>query len=344
MDIAHEVRTGEELDWSKLSNYLHTNLEEIQGNMQVKQFHGGHANLTYLLLFGEQEFVLRRPPFGKIAPGAHDMHREYKVLSKLYQHFDPAPRAYHFCQDKTIIGAPFVIMQRCTGLVIRGVIPEALKIHDRVEQRLTDALIKAQANLHTIDVQAANLQDLGKPEGFVERQLKGWSKRWHLAKTEKIPEMDQVMAALAKAIPKPQAVSILHNDYKFDNCQYQEDNPDLVTSIFDWDMCTIGDPLIDFGSTLSYWQDDRFVDVQLPIIVRGNFPDKTYLKEAYAKQTGFDLSQMDWYEAFALWKNAVILQQLYARFVNGATTDKRMAAMGTLAKLLAKVSKQVILG
>jgi len=156
--------------------------------------------------------------------------------------------------------------------------------------------------------------------------------------------MDEVMTALKNDIPKPQAVSILHNDYKFDNCQFQGANPDLVTSIFDWDMCTIGDPLIDFGSTLSYWRDERFADVQLPIIVKGNFPDKNYLKETYAKQTGFDLSRMDWYEAFALWKNAVILQQLYARFVNGATQDKRMAAMGKLAKLLAKVSRQVILG
>jgi aminoglycoside phosphotransferase (APT) family kinase protein len=344
MDLASEVRTGEELDWSKLSEYLQSNLDEAQGDMVVKQFHGGHANLTYLLRFGEQEFVLRRPPFGKIAPGAHDMHREYKVLSKLYKHFDPAPRAYHYCEEETIIGSPFVIMQRCTGSVIRGTIPKGFKKHDNLEQRLTDALIHAQASLHTIDVQAANLQDLGKPEGFVERQLKGWSTRWHLAKTEEIKEMDEVMETLQKDIPKPQAVSILHNDYKFDNCQFQEDNPDLVTSIFDWDMCTTGDPLIDFGSTLSYWPDERFADVQLPIIVRGNFPNKAYLKEAYARQTAFDLSRMDWYESFALWKNAIILQQLYARYVNGATQDKRMAAMGTLAKLLAKVSKQVILG
>ena len=344
MDSANEVRKGEELDWSKLSDYLIANVEEIRGSMEVKQFHGGHANLTYLLQFGEREFVLRRPPFGKIAPGAHDMHREYKVLSKLYKHFDPAPRAYHYCEDEAIIGAPFVIMQRCTGTVIRGAIPDVFKKHEHVEQRLTDALIKAQADLHTIDVEVANLQDLGKPVGFVERQLQGWSKRWHLAKTEEIIEMDEVMTALKNDIPKPQAVSILHNDYKFDNCQFQGSNPDLVTSIFDWDMCTIGDPLIDFGSTLSYWRDERFADVQLPIIVKGNFPNKNYLKETYAKQTGFDLSRMDWYEAFALWKNAVILQQLYARFVNGATQDKRMAAMGKLAKLLAKVSRQVILG
>jgi len=134
MDSANEVRKGEELDWSKLSDYLIANVEEIQGSMEVKQFHGGHANLTYLLQFGEREFVLRRPPFGKIAPGAHDMHREYKVLSKLYKHFDPAPRAYHYCEDEAIIGAPFVIMQRCTGTVIRGAIPDVFKKHEHVEQ------------------------------------------------------------------------------------------------------------------------------------------------------------------------------------------------------------------
>jgi len=154
--------------------------------------------------------------------------------------------------------------------------------------------------------------------------------------------MDQVMEALQKDIPSPQTASVLHNDYKFDNCQFQMDNPDLVTSVFDWDMCTIGDPLIDFGSTLSYWPDPRFAGVKMPIILRGDFPDKQYLKESYSRHTGFDLSQMDWYESFALWKNAVILQQLYARYMNGATKDKRMADLGKLAKLLAKVAKSVI--
>jgi len=198
LDIAHDVREGEELDWSKLASYLQENLSEAKGTMQVKQFLGGHANLTYLLKFDEQEFVLRRPPFGKIAPGAHDMKREYNVLSKLYKFYPQAPRAFLYCDDESVIGAPFVIMERRTGSVIRFKLPEEFAVHENAEKRLTDALVKAQADLHKIDIVEAGLEMLGKPEGFVARQLAGWSKRWHLAKTEEVVEMDEVMEALAK--------------------------------------------------------------------------------------------------------------------------------------------------
>ncbi len=344
LDVAHDVREGEQLNWSVLAAYLQKNLPEAEGTMRVKQFLGGHANLTYLLQFGEQEFVLRRPPFGKIAPGAHDMKREFNVLSKLYKHFAPAPRAFLYCEEETIIGAPFVLMERRIGSVIRYILPEEFKVHDQVEQRLTDALIKAQADLHKIDIATAELETLGKPEGFLERQLKGWTRRWELSKTEENVKMDEVLAALQKNIPTAQTASVIHNDYKFDNCQFQFDNPDLVTSIFDWDMCTTGDPLIDFGSTLSYWPDERFAGVPMPVMLKGDFPDKQYLRDSYAAQTGFDLSRMDWYEAFALWKNAVIVQQLYTRYVNGDTKDKRMAGLGVVTKALAKVAHIVIVG
>ena len=343
IDIAHEVRAGEALDWSALAAYLQEQIPTLEGeSLQVKQFLGGHANLTYLLLFGEKEFVLRRPPFGKIAPGAHDMKREYKVLSKLFKHFAPAPRAFLYCEEDAVIGAPFVLMERRTGVVIRYQLQEEFKVHDQVEKRLTDALINAQSELHGIDINAAELDTLGKPAGFLDRQLAGWSKRWNLSKTEDNSNMDEVLEALQQDIPKPQAASIIHNDFKFDNCQFQLDNPDLVTSIFDWDMCTIGDPLLDFGSTLSYWQDDRFAGVEMPIMMKGRFPDKDYIKSKYAKNTGFDLSRINWYEAFALWKNAVIVQQLYTRYVNGATKDKRMANLGEVAKELARVAKMVV--
>jgi len=342
LDIAHDVREGEQLNWSVLAAYLQEHLPEAEGSMQVKQFLGGHANLTYLLQFGEQEFVLRRPPFGKIAPGAHDMKREFNVLSKLYKFFAPAPRAYLYCEDTEVIGAPFVLMERRSGSVIRYALPEEFKVHDNVEQRLTDALISAQAELHQIDIEEADLGGLGKPEGFLERQLKGWAKRWELSKTEENENMDELLTILQQDVPAAQTASVIHNDYKFDNCQFQFDNPDLVTSIFDWDMCTIGDPLIDFGSTLSYWPDERFAGVTMPVMLKGDFPDKQYLRDSYAAKTGFDLSRMNWYEAFALWKNAVIVQQLYSRYVSGATKDKRMAGLGAVAKVLSKVAHMVI--
>ena len=342
IDKAHEVREGEALNWSNLESYLKSQIPNLNGNLDVKQFLGGHANLTYLLNFGEQEFVLRRPPFGKIAPGAHDMKREFRVLSKLNKFFSPAPKAFLYCDEETVIGAPFVLMERRSGIVIRSKLPKEFESFENVEQRLTDALISAQANLHSINITEAGLDNLGKPEGFLDRQLAGWGKRWNLSKTEENAAMDEVLSILQKDVPQAQAATIIHNDYKFDNCQFQADNPDKVTSIFDWDMCTIGDPLVDFGSTLSYWQDERFEDIQMPIILKGGFPYKQYLKDTYAAKTGFDLSRMDWYESFALWKNAVILQQLYTRYVKSETSDKRMAGLGKVAKVLAKVALSII--
>jgi len=284
MDSAKAVRKGEALDWDKLEGYLRANLPELTGEMIVAQFHGGHANLTYLLKFGETELVLRRPPFGKIAPGAHDMKREYRVLSKLYKHFAPAPRAYHLCEDETIIGAKFVVIERRTGVIVRYELLDCFKQFDRAEERLTDAMIRAQ--------------------------------------------MDDILVLLQKRLPTTQKVSIIHNDIKFDNCQFQPDNPDKVTSFFDWDMCTLGDPLVDFGSTLSYWPEPFFEKFDLPVMLSGNFPTKAFLIEKYANYTGLDMSEMDWYQAFAYWKGAVIAEQLYARYLKGESTDERMKKFG----------------
>ncbi len=336
MDKAKEIRKGEGLDWDKLEVYLRANLPELTGEMSVSQFHGGHANLTYLLKFGEKELVLRRPPFGKIAPGAHDMKREYRVLSKLYTHFSPAPRAYHLCEEETVVGAKFVVIERRTGVIVRYKLLDCFKEFDNPEKRLTKAMINAESELHQVDYHSANLSKLGRPEGFLERQLAGWAKRWELSKIEGNKDMDTILSLLKKNIPTTQTVSIVHNDIKFDNCQFQSDNPDKVTSIFDWDMCTLGDPLTDFGSTLSYWPEPYFEQFDLPVMLSGNFPSKAFLIENYAQSTGFDLSQITWYEAFAYWKGAIIAQQLYQRYVNGASTDPRMEKFGNTATAFTK--------
>lgn len=342
MDTADQIRKGEELNWQKLEEYLRAQLDHGDAPMDVAQFHGGHANLTYLIKFGNTEYVLRRPPFGKIAPGAHDMKREYKVLSKLNAHFPQAPLAFLYADDVDIIGAPFVLMERRQGVVVRYQIPEIFRDMENVEERLTIALVKAEAAMHTVDVDAAGLSDLGRPIGFLDRQLAGWSKRWELSKTEENTAMNAVYEILSTNIPSPQAVSIVHNDIKFDNCQFQVDNPDEVSSIFDWDMTTIGDPLVDFGVTLSYWQDDRTKDYpNLPVILKGDFPNKDFLKEKYQEYSGYNLDQISWYEALAYWKGAVIAQQLYKRYVNGATQDKRMAMFGESAKALAHIAKSI---
>lgn len=345
MDTAKEVRNGEHLDWDKLEQHLRTELPELKGEMKVAQFHGGHANLTYLLTFGETELVLRRPPFGKIAPGAHDMKREYRVLSKLYTHFSPAPRAYHLCEEEDIIGAKFVVIERKKGVVVRYKLLDCFKEFEHAERRITEAMIQAQAALHLVDYQAADLSNLGRPEGFLERQLNGWAKRWELSKTEDNKEMDSILAWLQKDIPTSQRVSIIHNDIKPDNCQFQPDNPDLVTAIFDWDMCTLGDPLVDFASTLSYWPDQRFDRhkfPELPVTLAGNFPPKSFLIDRYQAHTKFDLSRLSWYEVFAFWKGSVIAQQLYKRYVDGQTKDPRMKLFGISAKAMVDVVWQII--
>ena len=339
MDQANPVRDTEQLNWEKLETCLKDALPDLTGKMEVAQFHGGHANLTYLLKFGDQERVLRRPPFGKIAPGAHSMKREYRVLSQLYQHFSPAPRAYLLCEDVEIIGAPFIIMERCHGVVIRKKLPPEFVGLPKVEERVADAMIRAQANLHTIKI-SGELEKLGRPNGFLNRQLEGWGQRWDLSKTSENKNMDWIRDALAQNIPTPQTASIIHNDHKLDNCQFQPDNPDEVTAIFDWDMATLGDPLADFGATLSYWPDPATAKYEyLPVMLIGDYPPKEFLKERYQQYTGFSLDSIVWYESFSFWKLAIIAQQLYKRYVDGATKDPRMAHFGKIAEVMAERGK-----
>jgi aminoglycoside phosphotransferase (APT) family kinase protein len=319
-----------------LENHLRTELSDLAGPFSVAQFHGGHANLTYLLRFGDKELVLRRPPFGKIAPGAHDMRREYKVLSKLWQYFPAAPRAFHLGTNSDIIGSDFIVMERRSGVVVRNRLPEVFQGVDRVEERLSSALMKVCADLHLVEVELADLTDLGKPEDFAIRQLKGWTKRWNLAKLADNPEMDRLAEKLSVDIPAPQRVSIVHGDLKFDNCQFQADDPDRVSSVFDWDMATLGDPLIDLGGLLSFWPDPAVSQEEMPVqLLRGNWPSKQWLKDKYATFSGLDLSRMDWYEAFAYFKTAVIAQQLYSRYAAGDTKDERMEKFGSAARVFA---------
>lgn len=337
------IRPGEELDWPRLETYLRAELPHLRGDFSVSQFHGGHANLTYLLKFGDEELVLRRPPFGRIAPGAHDMQREYRVLHGLQPFFAPAPRAQKICTDHTIIGSDFVVMERREGVVVRAKLPACFRGVERVEERLTDALMRVCADLHLVDTDTDGLRELGKPDGFAARQLSGWTKRWQLARLEANDDMEFLAEALAKDIPAPQRVSIVHGDLKFDNCQFQPDDPDLVTSVFDWDMATLGDPLIDLAGLLSFWPDPRLAADEMPIpLLGGDWPDKAYLRGKYAEFSGLNLDRMPWYEAFSYFKTAVIVQQLYARYVAGATKDERMEKFGPAAKAFARLGRSII--
>ena len=238
------VRAGEALDWARLEAWLLPRLTEsfpgAHGPLSVLQFPHGSANLTYLLRLGDHELVLRRPPMGELAPGAHDMRREFKVLSRLWHHFDRAPRAYVFCDDHAVLGSDFFVMERRRGEVVRAALPAAMGAHAGVGRRIGFALVDAMADLHALDPAACGLGDIGRPEGFVERQLDGWARRWELAKFDDSPaEMQRLHARLARRVPPLSRASIVHNDLKLDNCQFDPGDPDRVAAIFDWDMATL---------------------------------------------------------------------------------------------------------
>lgn len=346
------VRPGEVLDWAKIEAFLREHLPaevSTAGQFAVEQFPNGAANLTYLVSFGQagattSELVLRRPPFGAIAPGAHDMKREFKVLSRLWRHFEKAPRAYLLCDDPEVAGADFFVMERRRGSVVRGVIPEALRAHERVGERLGLALVKTVADFHLLDPATCGLVDLGKPTGFVERQVEGWQRRWGLvADPAHDALMTKVHARLSSSLPTPQRVSLVHNDLKLDNCMFADDDPDRVVAIFDWDMTTVGDPLIDLGTLLNYWPDPGDpVDVRRSShdgMTRMGLPSRAVMAATYGKRTGLDVSRIAWYEAFAQWKTAVVVQQLHHRWKVGDSSDERMATIAdTLPALVASAA------
>jgi len=338
------VRNGEELNWASLSNWLKANVEGLTGDMQVSQFHGGHANLTYCVGFTDRDLVVRRQPFGEIAPGAHDMKREHRALSGLSPVFDRAPRVFAYCEDESVIGAPFIVMERRSGVVVRADIPAELGVHANVEERVSLALVDAMAEFHSIDPIVAGLEKLGRPEGFVERQLSGWYKRWHIVTQANDQTFERVYQLLVDNRPESQRSTLVHNDLKLDNCMFDPANPDRVTTILDWDMTTMGDPLIELGTLLSYWREPGDATNRSPTIDldMSGFPTRSALVARYAR-SDIDVSNVDWYEAFGLWKQAVVLQQLFSRYENGESKDERMAAFpefipGQLAAALAILS------
>ena len=342
VDVA-PVRRGEELDWDRLEAYLHSQLPELSGSFSVLQFPNGSANLTYLVRLGDHELVVRRPPFGQIAPGAHDMKREFRALDGLSRHFDRAPRPYLFCDDHDVIGSDFIVVEYRRGVVVWDTVPESMAHHHDVPRRIGVAVVDALAELHLLEPDAIGLGELGRPAGFVERQVSGWAKRWDLVDAGRVPEMVTVARRLADSIPPAGArrvSSVLHNDFKIDNCQFDPADPDRVTSIFDWDMATLGDPLVDLGTLLNYWPDPGDDDGDRPLHVPGlehmGLPARAEVVARYAERTGFDVSSVAWFEAFATWKTAVVLEQLYQRYVRGESTDPRMGERGQPVARLAR--------
>ncbi|HEY6421418.1 MAG TPA: phosphotransferase family protein [Candidatus Binataceae bacterium] len=341
------VREEEAFDLARVQAYLVGKLEGAYAPLSVQQFRGGHSNLTYLLRFGDREWVLRRPPFPPIPPGAHDMAREYRVLSRLWRVFQPAPRAMLFCDDAAIVGAPFFIMERRRGIVIRMRQPLPLELPTDVKtlQRVSESFIDTLGDLHTVDFEAIGLVNLGNPSGFVRRQIVGWMDRWERSKTREVPLMNKLGAWLLDNMPAPQPPALLHNDFFLHNVMLGADDPGRVVGVFDWEMSTLGDPMIDLGTAIAYWRENSDPSELLAETGQGHVPTLTpgflsraQLIQRYAKRTGRDVSKVAFYWAWAHWKTATVVEQLYARYVKGGTTDPRFATMGGQAPALASAA------
>jgi aminoglycoside phosphotransferase (APT) family kinase protein len=327
-DVA-PVRPGEELDWPALEAHLRTHLPDAAGEFSVLQFPNGSANLTYLVRLGEREVVVRRPPFGAIAAGAHDMNREHTVLSRLHAAYPRAPLGLHYCADDSVIGAHFLVSEYRRGLVVWDRVPPELDVVPRPGRAIGLAVVDALADLHLVDPASCGLTGLGRPDGYLERQVRGWQRRWDaVALDHGNPTLERVGELLARHLPASGGSAIVHNDFKVDNCQFAPGYPGVVTSVFDWDMATLGDPLTDLGTLLNYWPDGATPADGVPGAERLGLPGRDEIVAHYAVRTGRSLTRADvaWYEAFGCWKTAVIMQQLYVRHLRGESSDDRMVS------------------
>ncbi|MFO1095233.1 MAG: phosphotransferase family protein [Planctomycetaceae bacterium] len=340
------IRTGEELPLDRLAEYLQRELPQTGGAVSVEQFPSGHSNLTYLVRRGDREWVLRRPPFGNVVASAHDMGREFRMLSRLHAVYPPAPRPELYCDDDSILGVPFYLMERRHGVILRKSIPSGITIDADLARRMSAALVDNLVKLHQIDIHAAGLTDMGKPDGYVQRQVAGWAKRYNNAKTSDVPAMEQLAEWLAQNQPYESGVAVIHNDYKYDNVILDPADLTRIVAVLDWEMATIGDPLMDLGASLAYWveptdpaplRQSAFGPTALP----GSLTRKEVIAR-YQQQTGRAVSQPEFYYCFGLFKLAVIVQQIYARFVRGNTQDPRFAHLDQLVVLLSAQAEHTL--
>ena len=348
VDAARPIREGEELDNAALHAYLADTLEGYTGPLEVSQFPSGHSNLTYLLKDGERELVLRRPPFGaKKIKTAHDMGREFRILSGLCEHISKVPRPLLYCTDESVLGAPFYVMERVRGVILRNQKAAAkLKIPPETMKKVCTSLVDGLAELHGVDINTAGLATEGRPEGYIERQITGWTKRYFNSKTDEFAHVEEVADWLAKHQPLEQSASLIHGDYKYDNLVLDPDDLTRVVAILDWEMATVGDPLMDLGSSLAYWIDPSDAeDIKMmpvgPTLLPGNL-DRRQVMMRYAEASECALGNPVFYYVYGLFKVAVIAQQIYRRFKDGLTSDPRFAMMIFGVDLLGKQAVRAI--
>lgn len=341
------VLPGEELPEMQLKKYLQQQeiIKHIESPLEAVQFAGGFSNLTYLLKIEDKELVLRRPPFGAVKRG-HDMGREYRVLSHLHPHFPKVPETYAYTEDPKVLGAPFYLMEKVTGIILTGREVQQRAIPPADFSVISTTWLDTFVELHQLDYQAAGLGELGRPEGYVERQVTNWGKQYLRAATGEVPSAHKVMAWMEEHQPREYEYSLIHNDYKYDNVVFADDSWTSIRAILDWEMCTLGDPLMDLGTSLGYWVTEKDPGPmqqvsQSPTIMPGN-PSRSEIVERYARKSGRSIRHLTFYYAYGLFKIAVIVQQIFYRYQQGLTQDPRFAKLDLFARLLCDTAWQAI--
>jgi aminoglycoside phosphotransferase (APT) family kinase protein len=299
---------------------------------------GGRSNLTYRVSADGRAWALRRPPLGHVLPTAHDMAREYRVLSALAKTEVPVARPIALCEDTSVNDAPFYVMAWCAGVVPERELPPGFATTVDERRRMSQALVDNLARLHAVDYRAVGLEGFGRPEGYLERQVRRWGKQWEGNKTGELPEIDALLRRLGRALPGRCDASIVHGDYRFGNMALAANDPGRVVAIFDWEMATLGDPLADLGYTLIYWYEksdeaagDALGDYVPKFTAAPGFMTRAELVDAYARASGRDVAAIEFYQVLALTKLAVISEGIYKRFTLGKTAGPGFAHPTTRA-------------
>jgi len=346
--MLRKVKTEEELNLEKLSIFLFKNslIESIDDPLELQQFTNGYSNLTYLLKANDKEFVLRRPPFGAIKRG-HDMGREYKVLSQLSKHFSKAPKTFVYESTGDVIGSPFYLMEKVNGVIVsyKEALNRDLQAQDF--EMISETWLDALVEFHNLDYKSVGLEDLGRPEGYVERQVRNWSKQYFAAATQEIKAAGLVAKWMEEHQPTKYSHTLVHNDFKYDNIVFEEGNWRQINAILDWEMCTLGDPLMDLGTSLGYWvmanDGPLFTNsISSPTVFPGN-PTRSEIVQAYALKSGRNVDNLVFYYVYGLFKIAVIVQQIYYRYEKGLTKDPKFSNLDKVCKFLCETAHQAIL-
>ena len=344
-----ETATARGADPTVVGPYLADRLgDDAWRSCSVELIAGGRSNLTYLVTAGDKEVVLRRPPLGHVLPTAHDMTREFTVISALKDTAVPVPEAIHLCTDEDVLGAPFYVMERLRGHILRNRFPPGYADTAEEKRAIGRAVVDTLAEIHAVDYEQVGLGEFGHPDGFMARQVRRWKQQWERSVTRPLPAMDELIDKLEAKLPTSADPTIVHGDFRVDNTILDAQHPGRIAGVLDWEMSTLGDPLADLGLTLVYWPDQDDVDEfkkgfgSITLTAADGFPSRREVVSRYAEKTGRDVTELAYYWAFGFFKLAVILEGIHARFLQGKTVGEGFESIGERVPPLVMVGTYVL--